>query len=137
MRSAWVGEVPDAAADMMKICQDALDAALDALKPGTPCSAPHAACQAVIDRAGFTDNFRKRTGYSVGISFAPDWGEGGILSLYSGVETVLRPGMTFHIPPALRIYGRFTVGVSETVVITETGYRVLGTVPRALLRVPA
>ena len=29
-------------------------------------------------------------------------------------------GMTFHIPPALRIYGRSTVGVSETVVVTET-----------------
>lgn len=137
MRSAWVGAVPDEATDMMKACQDALDAALDALKPGAPCSAPHAACQAVIDRAGYTENFRKRTGYSVGISFAPDWGEGAILSLYSGVETELRPGMTFHIPPALRIYGRFTVGVSETVVITDTGYRALGTVPRPLLRVPA
>ncbi len=34
--------------------------------------------------------------------------------------------MTFHIPPALRIYGQFTVGVSETVVVTETGYRQLG-----------
>lgn len=137
MRSAWVGAVPDEAIDMMKACQEALDAALDALKPGAPCSAPHAACQTVIDRAGYTDRFRKRTGYSIGISFAPDWGEGAILSLYSGVETELRPGMTFHIPPALRIYGRFTVGVSETVVITETGYRALGTLPRPLLRVPA
>jgi len=33
----------------------------------------------------------------------------------------------------LRIYGEFTVGVSETVVITETGYRVLGTLERPLL----
>jgi Xaa-Pro dipeptidase len=45
--------------------------------------------------------------------------------------------MTFHIPPALRVYGEFTVGVSETVVITDTGYRVLGSVPRPLLRVNA
>ena len=61
-------------------------------------------------------------------------GQVDILSLDSGVETVLRPGMTFHIPPALRIYGRFTVGISETVAIIETGDRALGTVPRDLLR---
>jgi len=43
--------------------------------------------------------------------------------------------MTFHLPPALRIYGRFTVGVSETIVVTDTGYRALGTVKRDLLEV--
>lgn len=137
MRSAWVGKMPKEAIDMEKVCQDALAAALDALRPGRPCEATHLACQAVIDRAGFTENFKKRAGYSIGISFAPDWGEGGILSLYTGVKTELQPGMTFHIPPALRIYGRFTVGVSETVVVTDTGHRVLGSVPRPLSRVAA
>lgn len=135
MRSAWVGAVPPEAEDMMKVCQDALAAALDAIRPGEPCEAAHAACQAVIDAGGHTDAFKKRTGYSIGISFAPDWGEGGILSLYTGVTTLLKPGMVFHLPPALRIYGRFTVGVSETVVVTETGCRALGTIDRALLRV--
>lgn len=137
MRSAWVGAVPAEAVEMEKACQEALQAALDAIRPGATCEAPHLACQKVIDRAGYTDNFRKRTGYSIGISFAPDWGEGAILSLYTGVTTQLQPGMTFHIPPALRIYGRFTVGVSETVVVTETGCRVLGTIPRPLQRIAA
>jgi Xaa-Pro aminopeptidase len=137
MRSAWVGAVPAEAADMEKVCQEGLVAALDALRPGQACAAPHLACQVVIDRAGYTDSFRKRTGYSIGISFAPDWGEGGILSLYTGVATELQPGMTFHIPPALRIYGRFTVGVSETVVVTERGCDVLGSIPRPLLRIDA
>lgn len=86
----------------------------------------------MIDAAGYAENFRKRLGYSVGISFAPDWGEGAILSLNTGVRTELRPGMTFHLPPALRIYGQFTVGVSETIVVTETGWRQLGSVPRDL-----
>ena len=137
MRSAWVGNAPQEALDMEKVCQEALAAALNAIRPGQACEAPHLACQAVIDKAGYTDNFKKRAGYSIGISFAPDWGEGGILSLYTGVKTELQPGMTFHIPPALRIYGQFTVGVSETVAVTDTGHRVLGTVPRPLLRVAA
>jgi Xaa-Pro dipeptidase len=135
MRCAWLGKPPAIAVEMEKVCQEALQAALDALLPGEPCEASHLACQAVIDRAGFTDAFKKRTGYSVGVSFAPDWGEGSILSLYSGVKTELQPGMCFHIPPALRIYGEFTVGVSETVLITTTGHRVLGTVERPLLLV--
>lgn len=133
MRSAWIGEPPKEAADMMKVCQEALQVSLDAIRPGEACEFPHIACQKVIDRAGYTENFKKRLGYSVGISFAPDWGEGAILSLNAGVKTELQPGMTFHLPPALRIYGRFTVGVSETIVITETGYRALGTIDRNLL----
>lgn len=137
MRSAWIGPPPPEAADMMKVCQEALAAALETIRPGVPCEVPHLACQAVIDGAGYTDAFRKRLGYSVGISFAPDWGEGSILSLNAGVKTELRPGMAFHLPPALRIYGRFTVGVSETIVVTEDGHRVLGTVERALHQAPA
>ncbi|MDO9405661.1 MAG: Xaa-Pro peptidase family protein [Polaromonas sp.] len=132
MRSAWIGQPPQIAIDMEKVCQEALAAALDAIKPGEPCEAPHLACQAVIDKAGYTESFKKRTGYSVGISFAPDWGEGAILSLYTGVKTLLQPGMSFHLPPALRVYGEFTVGVSETIVVTETGCRVLGTMAREM-----
>ena len=92
-----------------------------------------ASCLPEGDRQGRLHRpFRKRTGYAIGISFAPDWGEGGIIGLYKGVITVLQPGMAFHLPPALRIYGRFTVGVSETIVVTDTGYRALGAIDRAL-----
>jgi Xaa-Pro dipeptidase len=136
MRCAWLGAMPQVAVDMEKTCQDGLLAALAAIRPGAACEAPHVACQQVIDRAGYTDNFRKRAGYSIGIAFAPDWGEGGILSLYTGVTTELRPGMTFHIPVALRVYGQFTVGVSETVVVTETGCRALSAIDRPILRIP-
>ncbi|MEO1102900.1 MAG: Xaa-Pro peptidase family protein [Pseudomonadota bacterium] len=136
MRSAWLGEPPAEALAMHATCCAALDAALEALRPGNTAAAVHAACQAVIDNAGYTDAFRKRTGYSTGISFAPDWGEGNVLSLFRGVDRVLEPGMAFHIPPALRDYGRYTVGVSETAVLTETGCRTLGTVTRDLHIVP-
>ncbi len=133
MRSAWVGKPPGEALAMNATCQEGLQAALDAIKPGVTCEAIHDACQTVIDRDGFTENFKKRTGYAVGVSFAPDWGEGGILSLYTGVTRELEAGMVFHIPPALRRYGEFTVGVSETVIVTETGYKTLSSIPRDLL----
>ena len=136
MRCAWLGAMPQLAVDMEQTCQEGLQAALAAIRPGAACEAPHVACQQVIDRAGYTENFKKRAGYSIGIAFAPDWGEGGILSLYTGVTTELRPGMTFHIPVALRVFGQFTVGVSETVVVTETGCRALSTIDRPIRRIP-
>ena len=130
MRCAWVGTPPDEARRMMDVCLQGLEAGLSKLKPGNTCAEVHDACQAVIDAAGYTDAFKKRLGYSVGISFAPDWGEGQVLSLFTGVDVELVPGMTFHVVPALRDYGEYTVCVSETVTVTEDGYRVLGNIPR-------
>jgi len=134
-RTVFIGAVPKAAEDMYRVCDEGLAAGLDKLKPGNRCSDVHDAVQAVIDRAGYTEGFRKRAGYSIGLSFAPDWGEGNILSLYRGVDVVLEPGMVFHIPITLRAYAEFTVAVSDTYVVTATGYEALSRLPRILHRI--
>ncbi|MFD1911222.1 M24 family metallopeptidase [Halodurantibacterium flavum] len=132
MRSVWIGPVPAPAQAMMDCATRALDAALAAMRPGRPCSDPHDAAQAVIDAAGFTAAFRKRIGYSMGAAFAPDWGEGAILSLFSRVDRPLEPGMVFHLPATLRDYGAFTVGASETVIVTDSGIELLSDLPRTI-----
>ncbi|MDN5786441.1 Xaa-Pro peptidase family protein [Pseudorhodobacter sp.] len=133
MRSVWIGKPPARAQAMMDCATDALAAALERCRAGLPCAAPHLAAQAVIDRAGLSAAFRKRIGYSMGIAFAPDWGEGAILSLFEGVERIMEPGMVFHLPATLRDYGAFTVGASETVIITGDGpCEVLSTLPREI-----
>lgn len=132
MRSVWIGGPPDDAQRMMDCSLRALDAALSAIRPGAPCSAPHEAAQSIIDEAGYTAAFRKRIGYSMGVAFAPDWGEGGILSLFTGVSRVIEPGMVFHLPATLRSYGHWTVGASETVIVTEHGAEPLSSLPRTL-----
>ncbi|WP_420022793.1 M24 family metallopeptidase [Cereibacter azotoformans] len=132
MRSVWIGPPPAEAVRMMDTAERALEAALEALRPGAPCSAPHEAAQAVIDAAGYTAAFRKRIGYSMGAAFAPDWGEGAILSLFSGEDRLLEPGMVFHLPATLRSYGAYTVGASETVIVTDTGIEVLSRLPRRM-----
>ena len=103
------------------------------LRPGRTCAEVHEAVQAVIDAAGCTEAYRKRSGYSIGIAFAPDWGEGSILSLYRGVDVAIEPGMVFHVPITLRDYGRFTVAVSETVEVTARGPRILGRIGQDLV----
>jgi len=133
-RTIFLGDVPDLARKMYPVCEEALVAGLEKLRPGQSCADVHNAVQAVIDKAGFTDGYRKRSGYSIGVSFAPDWGEGNILSLYRNVEVPLEPGMAFHIPITLRQYAKFTVAISDTFVVTDDGHRPLSRLPRLLLR---
>ncbi|HUA77071.1 MAG TPA: Xaa-Pro peptidase family protein, partial [Acetobacteraceae bacterium] len=104
MRTGWLGEPPPLAHRLESVVQEALEAALAAARPGVACAAVHRAAQRVIDDAGMTERYRKRTGYSLGISFAPDWGEWQVLSLFDGIEVPLEPGMCFHLPTALREY---------------------------------
>jgi Xaa-Pro dipeptidase len=133
-RTVAVGGVPQLALDMYKVCAEGLEVATEKLRPGNSCADVHNAVQAVIDRHGYTAGYRKRTGYSMGVSFAPDWGEGNILSLFRGVDVPLEPGMVFHVPITLREYNKFTVAVSETVMVTEKAARTFSTIDRSLVR---
>lgn len=134
-RTIMVGDVPRKARDWYDITRDALAAAMAAMKPGNLCSDVHDAAQRVIDAAGATAAYRKRTGYSMGISFAPDWGEGNILHLNKGYDVELVEGMAFHIPITLREYAQFTVACSETVIVTQNGCRRLSHISQDLINV--
>jgi Xaa-Pro dipeptidase len=132
MRGAALAPVRDEVRRMAGVIIEALDAAIAAIRPGATSGAVDAACRGPIERAGFEPNFRKRTGYSVGVGYAPSWGEGHIVSLRRDDPTPLEPGMVFHMPPALRIPRQYGLGFSETVLVTETGCEVLTNFPRRL-----
>jgi Xaa-Pro dipeptidase len=125
MHTVSVGNLPDDLARVADTCFRARDATLAAMRPGNTAEDCHRACVDVITEAGLIDFYRKRTGYSVGLAFAPDWGEGGILSLGYGQHQKLQAGMVLHAVPAIRIPGRGGVGLSATVLITEEGPEVL------------
>lgn len=126
MRTAFVGQPTAKAREMADVLMDALHGALGVMKAGVTSGDVDQACRSVIERAGYFENFRKRTGYSVGMSWP------GHLSLAKDDPTVLKPGMTFHLPLALRDYGRCVVGFSPTVAVTDEGYEVLTDLPCGL-----
>jgi Xaa-Pro dipeptidase len=109
-----------------------LEAGMAAIKPGVSCEAVDTACRSVIERAGFGKYFTHRTGYSIGVNFPPDWGEGEILSLRRGEPTPLEPNMTFHMVPLCLVYRELGVGFSATVRVTESGCEELTSLPRTL-----
>ena len=134
MRSAVVGEPAPDLTRMGETVIAALEAAIAAIRPGVTSGAVDQACRGVIEAAGYEPYFRKRTGYSVGVAYAPDWGEGHIISLRRDDPTPLEPGMVFHIPPALRVPRRYGLGMSETVLVTEGGCEVLTRFSRTIYR---
>jgi Xaa-Pro dipeptidase len=124
------------ATDAMKACHEASVAALESvlavLKPGAIAKDVNAAAITAFDRRGFAGQFDHRVGYGIGIEFLT-WIERGGLSLDSGSTQVVQPGMTVHLIPFFKTAGMYSIGVSETVLITETGNEVLETgCPREL-----
>jgi Xaa-Pro dipeptidase len=132
MRTAAVDRASKEIRRMYDACVEALEATLGAIRPGARSEEVQAACQGVIDRWGYEPNFRKRIGYGLGVGFAPGWGEGHIMDLKHHDSRVLRPGMVFHIVPALRQHREYGVGLSETVTVTESGVEVITNFPREL-----
>ncbi|EJF01603.1 M24 family metallopeptidase [Liquorilactobacillus mali] len=126
MRSAYTGSNPsDDVKRATEVCINALNAAINTIRPGVTSGEVDEACRGLIEKAGLYNNFRKRTGYSIGIAFAPDWGEGQIMSLQKDDSGILREGMVFHMPPAIRFPNEYGVGFSHTVLVTSDGCKPL------------
>ena len=128
-RSAVLGRHPGAES-LHALAEEALEAAIAAIKPGVTTGAVDAAARKVIERSGRPQIFRHRTGYQTGIN----WSERGNLSLEPGSTDVLEPGMTFHMPIILFQEGEYGLGCSENVVVTERGAEILSSTPHSLYR---
>lgn len=131
MRSAAVLEAPTEVRKMMDACIGGLEAAIDAVRPGVTAGRVDEACRRVIEDAGYEPLFRKRTGYGIGI-YKPRWSEGDLIDVKRDDPLVLEPGMAIHMPPALREYGKYGVGVSDSIVVTKSGCELLTNFDRRL-----
>ena len=110
----------------------ALDAAMETLKPGVPAREVHLAAKSTLDRLGYGHYFDHRIGYGIGIEFLT-WIERGGMSLDTVSTQRIEPNMTFHLIPFIKVPGQYSIGVIETVRVTETGCEILETgCPRQL-----
>jgi Xaa-Pro dipeptidase len=131
-RCGTVGKPSPEVAQRGAMIREALENVIAAIKPGATSGEVHNASKAVFRKHGMEHMLGHRTGYSVGINYAPDWGEGQIMSIWDGDERPLRPGMTFHLVPGIYDLNRYTIVISETVRVTETGCEVITNFPRDL-----
>ena len=124
-RTLFVGPPPEVARARMPILNDMLAAVIAAMRPGITTGEVNSAAVQAAGRHGLAVGVRKRAGYSVGLNFPPDWGEGHFLDLRDSGTTVLSPGMVFHVPQTLRLEGEIPLAISETVLIGESGPEIL------------
>lgn len=129
-RTVIVGKPPKKWLRMAEVSKEALSVAIEAIRPGVTSGEVDRVCRDHIGKAGYAEFFQHRTGYSIGIGFPPDWGEGRTLSIKEGDPTPLQPGMVFHLIPDLKVVSEGGVVFSETVLVTETGHELLTSYPQ-------
>jgi len=127
-RTVFLGKPTQAFLDAEAAVLEGMDAGLAAARPGNTCEDIANAFFAVLRRHGIVKD--NRTGYPIGLSYPPDWGE-RTMSLRPGDRTVLQPGMTFHFMTGLWLE---TMGleITESILITERSVECLANVPRGL-----
>lgn len=128
-RTVYLGQPPARVRDVAKIATEALGAAINAAKPGVTCEEVQAAWRNVTSQHGITKD--SRMGYSIGLNYPPDWGE-HTLSIRSGDQTVLQPGMTIHVMPGLW-FDDWGIEISEAILVTEHGAERLCSFPQELV----
>ncbi len=128
-RTIYLGKPPEKFLDAEKAVIEGIEAALEAAKPGSTCEEVEAAWRKVINRHGIEKE--TRSGYSIGLSYPPDWGE-RTMSIRKGDKTVLEENMTFHFIPAIweEDWG---LEITESFQVTATGAEPFCSYPRRLL----
>ena len=128
-RTMFLGTPPDDMRRAEKAVLNGLDAGLAAARAGNRAKDVATDFYTTMEAAGF--HKEGRSGYPIGISYPPDWGERTI-SFRTTDETVLQPGMTFHFMPGLWM-DTWGLEITESIVITEDGpAEALADVPRAI-----
>ncbi|MGH8794864.1 MAG: M24 family metallopeptidase [Stackebrandtia sp.] len=131
-RIVYCGEPPPGAELAAKAALVGQEAARARLRPGVLTREVYSAWEdAVADATGVRQR-RHHCGYLTGIGFPPSWvGGGEVLGIRADGETVLKPGMVFHLmswvtEPVPHV-------VSDTAMVTEDGHELLTEAPRDLL----
>jgi Xaa-Pro dipeptidase len=134
LRTEFVGDPPEQALEVFDVFARALDTAIDTIEPGITAGAVDQRCREIIKEAGYSSLSPHRTGYSLGIAFPPGWGEGHLVSLGPGDQTVLESNMVFHVPRVAFLPDLGAIGLSATLRVTEGGCEVLADLERSFIR---
>jgi ectoine hydrolase len=121
---------PSARLDYLaKSTGDALNEVLAEVRPGATTTELAQVWNVSLAKHGL--HKPSRIGYSIGIAYAPDWGERTV-SIRTDDDTVLTENMTFHIIGGMWMddYG---YEVSEAVRVTDSGVETFTDYPRHLL----
>lgn len=128
-RTAYLGTPSQKFIDVEKAVLDGIAMGIDVAKPGAVAEDMVHAFSKGLAKYGLKKE--GRSGYSIGLSYPPDWGERTV-SIRPGDMTELRPNMTLHFMTAFWMEDS-GYEVTESIHITGTGAELLANVPRQML----
>lgn len=131
-RTVFLGQPTQTFIDAEKAILEGMAAGLEKARAGNVCEDIANAFFAVLKRYGIVKD--NRTGYPIGLSYPPDWGE-RTMSLRPGDRTELKPGMTFHFMTGLWMED-WGFEITESIAINEGPPELLADVPRQLFVKP-
>ena len=127
-RTIYLGKPPAKFLHAEKAVQEGMEAGLAKAKEGNLAEDIVLAFNNVLKKYGIDKD--GRSGYPIGLSYPPDWGERTI-SLRPGDKTVLKENMTFHFMTAL--WGDdWGFEITESLIIKKDGQELLADYPRKL-----
>ncbi|OXT02185.1 ectoine hydrolase DoeA [Notoacmeibacter marinus] len=127
-RTLFLGKPTQTFIDAEKAVLEGMEAGLAVAKAGNLCEDIANAFFAVLKTYGISKD--NRTGYPIGLSYPPDWGE-RTMSLRPGDKTVLEENMTFHFMTGLWM-DDWGFEITESIIIGKTGPECLADVPRRM-----
>ena len=128
-RTVFLGTPTQTFLDAEKAVLEGMEAGLEAARPGNRCEDIANAFFKTLAKYGIEKD--NRTGYPIGLSYPPDWGE-RTMSLRSGDLSILQPGMTFHFMTGLWMED-WGFEITESILITDNAPECLADVPRQLV----
>ncbi len=127
-RTVFLGQPTKTFLDAEQAILEGMEAGLTMARVGNRCEDIATAFFNVLKKYGIEKD--NRTGYPIGLSYPPDWGE-RTMSLRPGDKTVLQENMTFHFMTGLWMDG-WGFEITESIVIGQGAPECLANVPRKL-----
>ncbi len=125
-RMIFLGDPPRKIREIYQIVLEAQEAAIAGIRPGVACKKIDKIARDIITRAGFGKAF----GHSLGHGMGRDIHEQ--LSLSQRGDGILKPGMIVTVEPGIYLPGIGGVRIEDDILVTETGCRVLSSLPKTL-----
>jgi len=130
-RMAFLGPPPENCREVQRIVEEAVQAALETIRPGVPAAEVDRAARRVITEVGYGDRFVHRTGHGLGLSpHEPP-------SVTEANPIPLEEGMVFTVEPGIYLPDAFGVRLEEAVVVRPHGPEILSRLPREGFEIPA
>jgi Xaa-Pro aminopeptidase len=131
-----IGKMKQKFIDAYKACKEIHDAVLENARSGADCEALFVETLQLAEKLGYKDSYLGPPGlqtlfiaHGIGLELSE------LPFIAQGHSYPLEEGMTFSLEPKIVFPGEGSVGIENTVVVTEKGYEILTPVGQEIFRV--